>query len=467
MAGKFRLNVFATYAFCCLASCSLSIGVSFADDESPQSKMTLIAGKTMGTTYHIKIQIRNDHVGAEQDQLLFDAEDLQAKIDQRLKEINQSMSTYLPDSEISRFNAASVNQPFAVSSDFACVASRALELHEMTKGRFDATVGPLVRFWGFGGGKAPAKIPTEAQIVEVLKRVGSNHLQLEIHRDTGDQIQAGSLTKTVADLEVDLSAIAKGYAVDEICRLLSDFSNNFMVEIGGEVRTKGRNVDSGQPWAIGIELPAGTPLELANNMAARLELDGMSLATSGDYRNLVMIEGQEFQHTIDPVDGRPVANGIHSVSVVCEDCMTADGLATGLMVHTLEEIKEFAKRQSLAVFVIYGDESGATQWWTSNEFTGQVLMPDEVDASTTRKAKESNPVYMILGAIVVFGLAIAGMAIGVILSNRQLKGSCGGLSAMQENGNGEGLSSPCSLCSKPASECSRRSEEVAETSPSE
>ena len=136
--------------------------------------------------------------------------------------------------------------------------------------------------------------------------------------------------------------------------------------------------------------------------------------------------------------------------------MTADGIATGLMVHSLSEIKNFCDTHTISAFVMFENDEGKVDWWASESFGGQVLLESSVSADQPKqKAAESNPMYLVLGTVIVFGLAISGMAIGVIMSNRQLKGSCGGLSSMTGNENVD--ASPCSLCTKPASECSKRS----------
>ena len=447
MAGKIRSCVFASYLI-----------LGFCVFNSAAGQVTEIRGKTMGTTYLVKFASTSSDSAAAKDSASVQDQITKA-IEKRLDEINQSMSTYIADSEISRFNRLESTDPFAVSPDFLKVSAKALQLHNLTGGRFDVTVGPLVRFWGFGGGETPKAIPQKDQIQKVLQNVGSSKLA----------IAKSSITKSVPSLEVDFSAIAKGFAVDEVGAIVARYSENYMVEIGGEVRTAGVNPESQQSWAIGVELPTLDPLSsnpLATNreLAARIELADKALATSGDYRNFVVIEDKRFQHTIDPTSGFPVDQGILSVSVVADDCMTADGLATGMMVLPLDEIKKLSESEKLGVFVIYKDDQGNLGWWNSEQFRGEVLIGTEGNSVATsnssksdekKAANETNPIYLVIGTVVVFGLAISGMAIGVIMSNRELKGSCGGLSAMSENGSGD--ASPCSLCTKPASECSKRS----------
>ena len=232
--------------------------------------------------------------------------------------------------------------------------------------------------------------------------------------------------------------------------------------IRDRVRTAGSNPITKQPWMIGIELPSNNPLVVDRPIASKVQLSNQSLATSGDYRNYVVIKDKKYQHTMDPVSGYPVDRGIFSVSVVADDCLTADGLATGMMAMSLEDTQKLCDDRGIAAFVIYRNDEGEIDWWRSKSFPGEVVLGRETGKKSPsgeqdEKAEEGkNPVYVILGTMIVFGLALSGMAIGVITSNRELKGSCGGLSAMNENGPED--ASPCSLCTKPASECSKRSE---------
>lgn len=418
------------------------LSAQMTDDASAVSR---ISGQTMGTTYTIKF-------GRQPSGEPVDGDTLSRRVKARLKEINRSMSTYEPDSEISRFNRLGENQSLTVSKDFVRVLNRSREIWKLTGGRFDVTVGPLVRFWGFGGGQVPDLVPTAEQVQEILDRTGMD----------GVQVSSNTITKKTAGLQLDFSAIAKGYAVDAIAEIVGEMTPDYMVEVGGEVRSGGVNPDSDRPWRIGIEIPTDLPVAKESSVAAVVDLKNQAIATSGDYRNFVWIDGKRFQHTIDPVSGYPVDHGVHSVSVVASDCMTADGLATGLMACQLNEIRELCNKLSLRVFVLYENSEGNLEAWSSDDFPGQVLLEKSDQPGTASNQAKTNPFYVVLGTIIVFGLCIGGMAIGVILSNREIKGSCGGLSAM--SGNDDSDVSPCSLCTKPASECSRRSGQDSEES---
>ncbi|MEC9092235.1 MAG: FAD:protein FMN transferase [Planctomycetota bacterium] len=404
-----------------------------------QVSVAAISGKTMGTQYLVKFQDRN------RSGFLIDSVVLKEKIQKRLAEINDSMSTYREDSEISQFNRQTHSEGFRVSSDFRQVVQKSIEIHALTRGKFDITVGPLVRFWGFSGGTLPRKMPTPDAVQSVLNTIGTAKLKCN---------QQG-LQKLTPNLKLDVSAIAKGFAVDEIAALVVSETPNFMVEIGGEIFAAGINPSTNRPWTIGIERPAASPGDFTPKVAARVELSGHALATSGDYRNIVVIEGERFQHTIDPTTGYPVSNGIRSVSVIAKDCMTADGLATGLMAHALEAIQSISQSNDLAVLVLFETTPGKIDSWSSPSFNAQGRIQDAENTSAgTKVSSPPNPLYRVLGTIIVFGLAISGMAIGVILSNRQIKGTCGGLSSMPGNENSD--ASPCDLCTKPASECSQK-----------
>ncbi len=277
----------------------------------------LISGKTMGTTYHIQIVPGKKSVHKPL---------LQQAIDSLLEEINRQMSTYLPASEISRFNAFKDTVPYNVSPEFVRVVKQSLEIYQQTGGAFDITVAPLVDLWGFGK-NGPRQTPPEATTIqEMLKKVGSD--KIKVHGDS-------AISKSNPDVQIDLSAIAKGFAVDEVGRLLKKHGfQNFMVEIGGEVYVSGRKQN--RPWRVGVDRPqyGAMPGKAVQEI---LELENRAVATSGDYRNFFEYKGKIYNHEIDPRTGFPVANGLASVTVIANDCMTADGAATAIMVMGIEK----------------------------------------------------------------------------------------------------------------------------------
>lgn len=430
----FDKNLFSLFVFSVLFVVqSMAASIVFPSEE--------ISGKTMGTTYSIKLAL-----DGEPSRVAVALQELQIEVDARLQSINDEMSTYISDSVISRFNQSDSLAAFPISEEFANVISEAVRVSKLTNGRFDITVRPLVNFWGFGNIESQrTKLPSEQELQAVLSRIGFEKLLFD--RD------APTIRKSIKNLEIDLSAIAKGYAVDQIASIIARWTPDYMVEIGGEVFASGVNPETDKAWAIAIEDPSSSLFQSSRIALGKVDLANQALATSGDYRNIVFIEGESFQHTMDPTTGYPVDHGVKSVSVIAENCMTADALATSLMVYPPDQLKEFATKNQLSILVVYMDNGESTVWASPN-FSGEVFSA-KVAADQNANAKPPQKIAMILSTVVVFGLAIVGMAIGVIVSNRQLKGSCGGLSAMA--GKSEDPS-PCSLCTKPVSDCPKKQE---------
>jgi len=297
----------------------------------PQKELK-IAGKTMGTTYHIKVVVG----------LFTSADKLQKQVDQRLAEINESMSTYDPTSEISRFNAiASISESFAPSDDFNNVLQVAAELHRLTEGAWDGTLDPLINLWGFGRKGTSDRVPQEDEIERALAHVGFDH----IRRDP-----SGNIAKADPAVTLDLASIAKGYGTDAVARLLGDQGvAHFLVEIGGEVYARGHRQD-GNPWQVGINRPereAGIA-----EVYKVVPLRNQAMATSGDYRIFFQVGEHFYSHILDPRTGWPVTNGVVSTTVVAANCTVADGLATALMVMGPEKGLELVNRMDSAECLI-------------------------------------------------------------------------------------------------------------------
>lgn len=275
-------------------------------------KEHVISGKTMGTTYQVKVVCGPFKSMSK----------LQRRIDERLEQINQSMSTYRRDSEISRFNALKqADTPFAVSADFLSVLLVAEELHRMTRGAWDGTVNPLVNLWGFGKDGDLTRIPSDAAVQGALDKVGFD--QLKVSTD-------GYLSKQKAAVSLDLASIAKGYGVDQVAEVMWGLGfDDFLVEIGGEIFAAGVRSDGNQ-WRVGINQPSRDAAMDA--VYAVVGLKDKAMATSGDYRNFYQIGDRIYSHIIDPATGYPVQNGVVSASVVAPNCTLADGLATALLV---------------------------------------------------------------------------------------------------------------------------------------
>ena len=279
-------------------------------------KEVVLHGTTMGTTYQVKIIVG----------YFKSTPGLKEKIDNRLQAIKQSMSTYLPDSEISRFNAIQdTREKLAVSDDFLQVMLAAGDIYDKTGGAWDGTIKPLVNLWGFGNTRQTHQLPDETEIKKQIRWIGFQHIGI---------FPEGYLQKKKSTITLDLASIAKGYAVDQVSDLLQTSGiENFLVEIGGEVFASGYRKD-GKPWRVGINQPSITAS--TDDVYQVVPLHNRAMATSGDYRNYFEADGKRFSHIIDPRTGYPVNNGVVSVSIVADNCMFADGLATAIMVMGLE-----------------------------------------------------------------------------------------------------------------------------------
>jgi thiamine biosynthesis lipoprotein len=371
------------------------------------------SGETMGTTYTVKVARLPPSI---------DADRLAADVEARLEEINRQMSTYRDDSEISRLNRFEDPDWFDVSPELLQVLQRATEVSQATRGAFDVTVGPLVRLWNFGPGREAAeRVPTDEQIQVARQQIGYGKIEI---RETPPGVR-----KSQPDLELDLSAVAKGFAVDQVAEvLLSHGATDYLVEIGGEVRAGGKNV-AGQPWRIGVE----APLAGVRTVQQVVPLSEMAMATSGDYRNFFVVDGKRYSHIIDPRSGRPVEHRLVSVTVLHPSCAAADAWATALLVLGLEEGFAVAERQQLAVLFIKDTDQGFVETSTK-EFDRSISEPP---AAASRKPKNMFATYLI--ATTVFVLAATGLAVGMIFGRRQLQCSCKGTAELM----GEGFSDPC------------------------
>ena len=287
-----------------------------------------VAGNAMGTTYAVQARCA-DRVPAE-------------RLASVLAEVEQRMSTYQAESELSRFNRAPVGQPVAVSAPLYAVTAAALRLAEETGGALDPTVAPLVALWGFGA-NASTTLPTASAIEAARAEVG--YRRLALGRSPATFTKEGPLT-------LDLSSVAKGYAVDQVAETLAAAGcASYLVELGGELRVAGGRPD-GRPWRIGVESPSG------GEPAAVLAVDEGAIATAGDYRQVREIAGRRVSHVIDPRSGHPVAHGLASVTVVAPTALAADGYATALLVLGPEAGMRLAERLRLAVLFVMGPQEG-------------------------------------------------------------------------------------------------------------
>ncbi len=316
-----------------------SLLVYFWDKEdSPEVEIYKLTGRTMGTEFKVVVVSDVDQSKVEL---------LQNKIAQRLVEINKRMSTYDPESELSRFNQSESADWFAVSKETAEVVAYALAIAEKTDGAYDPTVGPLVNLWGFGPNKKTPSIPSPTTVTEAKAKVGYG--QIDTRTDPP------ALLKQNKEIYLDLSSVAKGHGVDAIADLLDEQGfKSYMVEIGGEVRTRGTKPND-DPWRIGIENP-----DSSSRIASKvLELsEDESIATSGDYRNFFEVDGVKYSHTIDPKSGQPVQHDLATVTVAAELCRDADALATALLVLGPVEGYDWAVEQNVAAYFVRRTDAG-------------------------------------------------------------------------------------------------------------
>ncbi len=306
----------------------------------------LFQGLTMGTSYSVKVI---DATPA--------TNEIDSGIEALLHLVNGSMSTYLPDSELSLFNRQQSTEWMIVSSELIEVLELAENVSKQSNGAFDITVGPVVNLWGFGPEGRSLKKPDSDQIASLLSHVGYKKLIIDAKEKR--------IRKLEPSLYLDLSAIAKGYAVDRIADYLEQLGvKDYLVEVGGEIRVKGKNRDN-KPWRIAVEKPAVD----SRTVQQVLELNDQAIATSGDYRNYFEVDGRRFSHTIDPRTGRPITNRVGSASVISSTAAFSDAMATAFMVLGVEEGIVLADKLKLKVmFLVKINEGFLVQ--QSSAFTG-------------------------------------------------------------------------------------------------
>ena len=294
-------------------------------------------GRTMGSPYTVKI------VDGKLDDAGVTA--IKAEIEQILLEVNRQMSNYVPESELSRFNRAEAKVPFKVSPDFARVVRFSLELSRLSNGAFDPTLGPLINLWGFGEQTKDHLVPSAEVLRAKMAEIGWQHLTV-----TAD----GELVKDLPHLALDLGAVAKGFGVDQMIRVLRGHGwENIYASIAGEVRVLGHN-PRGTKWALGISVPVDQWRE-NDPMAATVSISGQALSTSGDYQKFFIDpQGRRMCHIIDVRTGTPVQHNLAGVTVVGPDSMTADGISTTLFVLGPEAGMKFidAREDAAALFII-------------------------------------------------------------------------------------------------------------------
>jgi len=300
-------------------------------------KLVSITGLTMGTSYSIKLIPQ---------QISIDEERLHSDIEQILADINQSMSTYIPDSELSLLNQSKITDRQNLSEDLFTVIQHANNVSLMTNGAFDITVGPLVNLWGFGPEPFTQNIPDDSIVQSVKAHIGYQKIII-------DRVSR-QISKSDPDIYIDLSAIAKGFAVDKIARYLDKQNiQNYLVEIGGEIIAKGLNTHQ-QSWLIGIEQAN----VLERSVQRIVSLNNIAMATSGDYRNYFEKDGIRYSHTIDPATAAPIYHNLASVTVLNKSTMHADALATAFMVLGTKKAHTLANELGIAVYTLSKTATG-------------------------------------------------------------------------------------------------------------
>ena len=312
-------------------SCIIVYLLFFSDTTYSQQDPIKVFGEAQGTTYHITyFDVQNRY--------------FQPEIVQLLKDFDLSVSTYIPNSIISRINANEKN--VIVDKYFTACFKKAKEVWKNTNGAFDPTVYPLVNAYGFGPGKKQ-KIE-KSKIDSILKFVGFQLIELK----------GNKIIKKDPRVALDFNAFAQGYSVD----VVSDFLNSkgitaYIVEIGGEVYAKGKK-PNGKNWTIGIEKPIDNK-ESENPFKAIVKLENLAIATSGNYRRFVIEDGVKYAHHIDPKTGYPTKNNLLSASIFAKECISSDANATGVLVLGLDKAKVFLqKHPELQAYLIYSDEKG-------------------------------------------------------------------------------------------------------------
>ena len=309
------------------------LALSACGEDRSQLELT---GQAMGTTFNVVL--------VEPPETLV-TDTLESELIAELQTVDLLASTWRDDSELTAFNLDLSIDWIPVSKDFCALLESALEVSEATGGAFDLTIGPLINLWGFGPDGQIVEPPSIADIAAAQRRVGFDLLEA----DCTERL----VRKDVADLFVDLSGWAKGYAVDQLAELLDARGiENYLVEIGGELRVKGRNRE-GEKWAIGIEAPSTS----ARVPQAILHVTDTSVATSGDYRNYFEHEGQRFSHTIDARTGRPVAHDLAAVTVVNASTAYADAMATALLVLGPDDGPELARELDIAGYFLVRNQT--------------------------------------------------------------------------------------------------------------
>lgn len=300
-----------------------------------------------GTIFHTEYSIKYEYTHS-----------LQKEIEETLAKFDDSLNPFKPSSIISKVNG---NEDVVLDSLFIKVFNRAKEVSVISDGMFDITVSPLINAWGFGFKKMNNVTPS---VIDSLKQlVGYNKIDL----------LNGKIVKLDPRVQINTSAIAKGYATDVIASLLDSYGiKNYMIEIGGEIHTKGV-APSGQCWRIGISQPIEKNIYNQDHIQSVIQLCNKSIATSGDYRKYYIKDGKKYAHTINPKTGYPAETNILSASVIADDCMSADAFATVFMLVDTAKTRHIAEIEKLAYMLILGTKDSTFITVKSHDFDSYIL----------------------------------------------------------------------------------------------
>lgn len=313
----------------------------------PDLEFKKIEGFIQGTTYHITYEYRKD-------------KDLQPQIEKILHDFDMSLSTYIPNSIISRVNN---NDPTVKADDlFTEVFNKSFEVNQKTDGAFDITVAPIVNAWGFGFKRGVE--PDSSSIDSLMQFVGMNKVRLDNSK----------VIKSNPSVMLDVNAIAQGFSVDIVCRYFDKMKvKNYLVEIGGELRSKGIN-PKGEDWKIGIDKPIDGNMQPGQTLQAILSLKGKALATSGDYRKFYKKNGIKYAHHINPKTGYSAVSNLLSATVLADDCITADAYGTAFMVMGIDKSIEFlSKNNFLQAYLVYSDEEGHYRVYATDGIKNHII----------------------------------------------------------------------------------------------
>ena len=330
----------------------LSLIVSSCKDKSPV--FANFTGFAQGSTYSIVYDNKKN----------IDPAELRNKVEKILSDFDMSLSVYKDSSIISKINR---NEDVVPDSFFIEVFTKSVLISEMTDGAFDITVGPLVRAWGFG--PDAHRSFTEAKRDSLIKLVGMSKVSLI----------NGRLVKTDPRVCLDVNAIAQGFSVDVICRLFDNLGiNNYLVEIGGELRAKGKK--GGNFWKIGIDKPVDNNMSPGETLQAIIKISDKALATSGNYRKFYIEDGIKYSHEIDPKTGYPAKNTLLSATIIADECAMADGIATACMVMGKEKTIQFLGiHPEFEAYLVYSDDSGNFKTWTTEILKKDLSEPEQVN----------------------------------------------------------------------------------------